>query len=177
MPEWSNGTVSKTVVLVTVPRVRIPVSPLILLFSTMPFTYEYPRPAVTVDVILFSRKLEDIKTLLIQRKNDPFINMWALPGGFVEMDETLEQSALRELYEETGLTRIKITQFQTFGDPDRDPRGRSVSVVFYGFADCDTVYAKAGDDAKNLEWISVNKLPLLAFDHEKILSMAIKELL
>lgn len=143
----------------------------------MPFTYDYPRPAVTVDIILFSKDKNETKVLLIQRKHDPFMNMWALPGGFVEMDETLEQSALRELEEETGITDVKIDQFQTFGDPGRDPRGRTVSIIFHGNINHKTIFARAGDDAKNLDWVSINNLPELAFDHGIILKKCIEGLL
>lgn len=143
----------------------------------MSYKYEYPRPAVTVDIMMFSKESDDTYILLIQRKHDPFKNEWALPGGFVEMDETLEESALRELEEETGIKGITIQQFSTFGDPGRDPRGRTVSIIFYGNTNRHSTYSKAGDDAKHLEWHSIRKLPELAFDHKKILKLAIEKLL
>lgn len=143
----------------------------------MSFTYEYPRPAVTVDIILFSKEINDTHVLLIQRKYEPFKDEWALPGGFVEMDETLEESAMRELAEETGIKEITIHQFYTFGDPGRDPRGRTVSIIFYAFANRHSTHAKAGDDAKHLEWHSISELPPLAFDHQKALYLAIEKLL
>ena len=144
----------------------------------MPYTYDYPRPMVTVDIIVISKsKNADAEILLIQRKNEPFKDCWALPGGFIEMDENLEQSALRELQEETGITGVQLSQFYTFGDPERDPRGRTVSVIFYCFADKQTLNAKAGDDAAFLDWFSIFKLPQLAFDHSVIVKMAIEKLL
>src|SRR4051812_5327538 len=99
----------------------------------MPFTYEYPRPAVTVDCVVFGLDptVDDLKILLIQRRGEPFAGMWALPGGFVNMDETLEESARRELQEETGISRLFLEQLYTFGDPGRDPRERVVTVAYY----------------------------------------------
>ena len=143
----------------------------------MPFTYDYPRPSVTVDIIIFSKEKKETQVLLIQRKHEPFKDEWALPGGFIEMDETIEKSALRELEEETGITGIAIQQFLTFGDPGRDPRGRTVSIIYYGFAKKNTLHTKAGDDAKHLDWHSINDLPELAFDHEIIIKEAIEKLL
>jgi 8-oxo-dGTP diphosphatase len=134
----------------------------------MPFTYTYPHPAVCVDIILIHQNKEENNILLINRKNNPFKYYWALPGGFVEMDETLEQSALRELLEETGIELKKLTQFATFGDPGRDPRERTVSVVYFSILEKE-LKPLAGDDAKNADWFSVKDLPNLAFDHKKII--------
>ena len=132
------------------------------------YSYNYPRPAVTVDIIVLRDVCANPEILLIQRLNPPFQDEWALPGGFVDMDETLEQAADRELAEETGLVDIILTQFKTYSEVDRDPRGRTISVVFIGIAKAETK-DKAGDDAKNTQWFSINRLPMLAFDHEKII--------
>ena len=134
----------------------------------MPFTYEYPRPSVCVDIIVLSKIEEKIFILLIERKHPPFENYWALPGGFVEMNETLEQSALRELLEETGLQLKKLKQFAAYGDPGRDPRGRTVSIIYYAFIE-KQINPIAGDDASKAKWIKIEELPALAFDHKKII--------
>ncbi len=133
----------------------------------MSFTYKYPRPALTVDAIVF-RKTPELQVLLIERLNEPFKEMWAFPGGFVDMDETVEEAAKRELEEETSLVGIELKQFYTFSAIDRDPRHRTVSVVFVGFAN-EKAKPKAGDDAKNAKWFSLEHLPKLAFDHAEIL--------
>ena len=140
----------------------------------MPFTYAYPRPAMTVDALVFSNGRS--KVLLIQRGNPPFKDQWALPGGFVGMEETLEEAVERELYEETGLNDLKLEQFHAFSAPDRDPRHRTISVVFVGYTTQNDYTPRAGDDAKEAEWFSVDKLPPLAFDHSDIIEMAIREL-
>lgn len=141
----------------------------------MPFTYEYPRAAVTTDCVIFSRIRERWHILLIQRGAPPFEGAWALPGGFIEMEETLERSAERELEEETGLTGVELRQFHTFGDPGRDPRGRSVTVAYWGAVSEEKAgMASAGDDARHLEWYPLDRLPELAFDHAKVVSKAIE---
>ena len=101
----------------------------------MPYTYEYPRPAVTVDVVLFTIRAGDLAVLMIRRGGAPFKGHWALPGGFVEENESLERAASRELKEETGIEQAALEQLGAFGDPGRDPRGHTVSVAFYGIAD------------------------------------------
>ena len=113
--------------------------------------------------------------LLIQRGQPPFEGQWALPGGFVNMDETLDHAIQRELLEETGLANIYLEQFRTFGDLNRDPRGRTVSVVFFGFAEKD-VHAVAGDDASSVGWFPLPSLPQLAFDHNLVITKAIEYL-
>jgi len=133
----------------------------------MPFTYEYPRPAVTTDCIVI-RYNPDAEILLIKRKFEPFQDCWALPGGFIEMDETLEECAKRELFEETSISNIELTQFYTASKVDRDPRGRTISTIFYGIAHKNTI-VKANDDAKELAWFSIKNLPDLAFDHQMII--------
>jgi 8-oxo-dGTP diphosphatase len=135
----------------------------------MSYTYQYPRPAITVDCLIF-RKEPELELLLIQRKFPPFENNWALPGGFVEMEEDLIEAAKRELNEETGLDGIDLYQLQTFGKPGRDPRGRTISVVFWGKS-TNKKSAVAGDDAKKARWFTISKLPKLAFDHEEILKI------
>jgi len=139
----------------------------------MSYTYTYPRPAVTVDCLIFSRSGENIQLLLIQRDNQPFEGSWALPGGFVEIDEPLESAAHRELEEETGIHDIRLEQFHTFGKPGRDPRGRTISVVYYGFMDHQSQEAAAGSDARNARWFDILHLPELAFDHHEIIQRAI----
>lgn len=134
----------------------------------MTYSYEYPRPAVTVDVILITRD-EVPKILLIQRKNEPFINKWAFPGGFLDMDEDLETAALRELQEETNIQHIQLKQFKSYGGVNRDPRGRTVSVVFYAIIDLE-ITPKAMDDAKDAKWFPLDQIPTLAFDHQSILN-------
>lgn len=139
----------------------------------MSYTYPYPRPALTVDAVIFQRTDNELKVLLIERKNNPFQGCWAFPGGFVDMEETVEEAAVRELEEETGLTAIDLTQFKVYSDVNRDPRGRVVSVVFYGVVNHDVIL-KANDDAKDAQWFSVENLPTLAFDHDKILKEILK---
>ncbi len=134
----------------------------------MTYSYEYPRPAVTVDVILITRD-EVPKILLIQRKNEPFINKWAFPGGFLDMDEDLETAALRELQEETNIQHIQLKQFKSYGAVNRDPRGRTVSVVFYAIIDLE-ITPTAMDDAKDAKWFPLDQIPTLAFDHQSILN-------
>ncbi len=140
-------------------------------------TYEYPRPALTVDIIIFAKEKDDVFVMLIQRDKPPFESMWALPGGFMDIDETLESAALRELKEETGITGIKLNQFFTFDAIDRDPRHRVVSVVYYGFATSRNIFFRAADDARNAKWFNVKEIPSMAFDHKEILHKAIKEIL
>ncbi len=129
------------------------------------FTYSYPRPAVTVDAILISKQNS---VLLIERGREPFKGRWALPGGFVDMDESLETACQRELEEETGILISDFIQFKAFGAVDRDPRHRTISVIFYAFTP-DELIANAGDDAVNAQWFPLDQLPELAFDHQLIL--------
>ncbi len=133
------------------------------------YTYAYPRPALTVDAIVMAGNKERMSILLIERKKEPFAGMWALPGGFVNMDETLEQACIRELKEETGLTLKSMEQFRVFDAIDRDPRHRTVSVVFYAFIP-EPMPVKGSDDAMKAQWFSIEKLPPLAFDHHDIVS-------
>ena len=129
------------------------------------FTYSYPRPAVTVDTILVSLQNS---VLLIERGRDPFKGKWALPGGFIDKDEELEIACRRELEEETGLRVGELKQFRAYGGVNRDPRHRTISVLFYAFTDKELA-ACAGDDAANAKWFPFDQLPELAFDHRLIL--------
>jgi 8-oxo-dGTP diphosphatase len=139
------------------------------------YTYDYPRPAVTVDVAIVTRQARP-RVLLIRRKNPPFEGMWALPGGFVEMEESLETAAQRELFEETGIQGVKLSQVHTFGDPGRDPRGRVISVVYLARVGSAQVKPRAGDDAADVGWHYLHRPPALAFDHKKILAMVRKKI-
>jgi 8-oxo-dGTP diphosphatase len=132
------------------------------------FTYPYPRPSLTVDVAVIT--LEDRpRVLLIQRKAEPFKGYWALPGGFVDENERLDNAARRELKEETGLEPTGLRQLHTFGDPGRDPRGWTVSVAYLARVQPDESHAVAGDDAAAVSWFRFGVLPPLAFDHAEIL--------
>jgi len=136
----------------------------------MTYIYDYPRAAVTADIIILKAQKEKYFVLLIERKHPPFEGMWALPGGFLDMDETLEAAALRELQEETGITGVELKQFHTFSKVNRDPRHRTITTVFIGYAD-DNISTEAGDDAAKVKWFSMNKLPPLAFDHGEVMEM------
>ena len=126
-------------------------------------------PSVTADCIIVSGYGSKRQVLLIKRKHDPYADSWALPGGFVEIDEDLLEGAIRELEEETGISGIALRQLKTFGKPGRDPRGRTISVVFYGFTEKEQMNCQAGDDAAEVAWFELNDLPELAFDHKEIL--------
>jgi 8-oxo-dGTP diphosphatase len=142
----------------------------------MAHTYEHPRPALTVDCVVFGLDEGDLKVLLIQRALEPFRGRWALPGGFVRMNESIEQAALRELREETGLTDVYLEQLYTFGDLDRDPRGRTVSVGYYALVALTGRHIAAATDASNAAWFALRDLPSLAFDHDRILDIAVDRL-
>jgi 8-oxo-dGTP diphosphatase len=139
---------------------------------------KYERPSVTVDAVIFSVVEGELKVLLIKRKNWPFEGMWAIPGGFVEIDEPLEDAAARELYEETGIGGVHLEQFYTFGQPDRDPRTRVISVAYLALVDAGQLQPRAADDAADVGWFSVHDpLPVpLAFDHADILKRALQRL-
>lgn len=132
------------------------------------YTYKYPRPALTVDAVVLRQFGGEWQILLIERGIEPYMGKWALPGGFVNMDELLENACMRELEEETGLKVEKMTQLKTFDAINRDPRHRTISVVHYTFLTSDQEI-KAGDDAKKAAWFSINNLPELAFDHAEII--------
>jgi 8-oxo-dGTP diphosphatase len=132
------------------------------------YVYDYPRPAVTVDIVVISR---DGRILLIRRKADPYGGSWALPGGFINIDETLADAAARELEEETGLRGLTMRQLRAFDKPDRDPRGRTIAVAFLAEVDACPAPA-AGDDAGEAAWFPLDRLPPLAFDHDDIIAHA-----
>lgn len=137
------------------------------------FTYNYPRPAVTTDAILIS----PAKTvLLIERGREPYKGTWALPGGFIDMDEELDVACQRELEEETGIKLEGLKQFKAFGGVNRDPRHRTISVIFYCFTEAE-IQPTAGDDAANARWFPIDDFPELAFDHRLILKEFCDEVL
>ena len=140
----------------------------------MSFTYDYPRPCVTTDCLVF-RKIDSVwSVLLIERGNEPFKGCWALPGGFLEMEEDLDACAARELQEETRLTGIELHQLYAFGAPNRDPRHRTISVAYWGVDNTER-QAVGSDDAVEARWFALDKLPNLAFDHEQILQKALSD--
>lgn len=130
--------------------------------------------SVSVDCVIFTGAKSSEKVLLIKRKKDPYKGYWAIPGGFLEEKEPLEVGAARELKEETGLTVKKLSQIQAFGKPDRDPRGRTISIAFFGEVDSEEE-VNGADDAEDARWISLDNLPDLAFDHSEILQKAIEK--
>ena len=144
------------------------------------YVYEWPRPMVTADVVLFTSldrtgSCDSLQLLLVRRKNEPFKGKWALPGGFIEMDEELAVAAERELFEETGLKVDGLKEVGIFGAVGRDPRGRVITVAYMGMIEPDEAAgAVAGDDAAEVKWFNVNDLPELAFDHDMIICAAIK---
>ena len=140
--------------------------------KAMNYIYDYPRPCVTTDCLIFKKLDGQWKLLLIERGNEPFKGCWALPGGFLEMEEDLETCAARELQEETGLIGIKLHQLCAFGSPNRDPRHRTISIAFWGFDDTDQ-QAKGSDDAAKAQWFALDQLPQLAFDHVLIIEKAL----
>lgn len=139
-------------------------------------TYKYPRPAVTTDAVIFGFDEEDLKVLLIKRGIEPFKSCFALPGGFIRENETAEECALRELAEETGLKNIYIEQLYTFSNPERDPRGRVISVAFFALVRQSHFQPQGGDDAESAHWFSAKDIPDLAFDHRLILDTALQRL-
>ena len=142
----------------------------------MPYSYQYPRAALTVDCVVFGFDEGELKVLLIERGLEPFKGRWALPGGFVRVEETLDAAARRELAEEADLSNVFLEQLYTFGTVDRDPRERVVSVAFYALVKLSEHAAKAATDAANARWFPVSEVPKLAFDHAAILETAIERL-
>lgn len=140
------------------------------------YTYDYPRLSVTTDCVIFGFDEGELKILLIERGIDPFKGKWALPGGFLRMDESADDCARRELSEETGVSDVFIEQLYTFSDVDRDPRGRVVTVAYYALVKLNGYSIKAGDDAKSAKWFPISKVPPLAFDHDRILRVALNRL-
>ncbi len=141
------------------------------------YTYDYPRPALTVDVVTFTLHADCLQVLLIRRGGEPYQGMWALPGGFVHMDESLEDAAARELEEETGVQDAYLEQLYTYGGPGRDPRGRVVTVAYFALIPAGKpVRFEGGTDASQASWFSVEQLPALAFDHAEIIQYALRRL-
>jgi 8-oxo-dGTP diphosphatase len=140
------------------------------------YSYIHPHPAVSTDVVIFTIQDEQLRVLLIQRASEPYMNTWALPGGFVAIDEGLEQAALRELAEETGISGVDLEQLYTFGRPDRDPRERVITVAYYAMVSADRTTLRPASDAKDANWFPCASLPALAFDHDRIIAMALQRL-
>jgi 8-oxo-dGTP diphosphatase len=140
------------------------------------FQYAYPHPAVTVDCVVFGLGGDALQVLLVRRKHAPFADRWALPGGFVNMDEDLDVAARRELQEETGVKCAYLEQFRAFGKPGRDPRERVISIAFYVLVKPEDYALCASSDASDASWFSLNALPPLAFDHPEILAAALRQL-
>ena len=138
------------------------------------YCYRYPHPAVTTDCVIFGFDGERLQVLLIERAIEPFKGRWAFPGGFIKMDETAEEGALRELKEETGMENAFIQQFHTFSNPLRDPRERVITIAFYALVRIQEV--KGGDDAASARWFPLDEIPALAFDHDHMLRMATQRL-
>ncbi|MEJ2608684.1 MAG: NUDIX domain-containing protein [Candidatus Thiodiazotropha sp.] len=141
------------------------------------YCYNYPHPAVTTDVVLFTIQMSTLSILLIQRKNPPFQGMWALPGGFLDITEDLESCAKRELQEETGIEGVYLEQLGTFGKPDRDPRERIISVAYFALTPSDNLNPRASSDASETAWFAISQLPGLAFDHAQIIQRARERLI
>lgn len=142
----------------------------------MPYTYKYPRAALTVDCVVFGFDESELKVLLIERALEPFKGSWALPGGFVHVDETIDEAARRELAEEAGLANVFLEQLYTFGAVDRDPRERVVSVAYFALVKLSDYNARAAADAADARWFPVSEVPKLAFDHAEILATALDRL-
>ncbi len=142
------------------------------------FSYRYPHPAVTTDVVVFTIRDERLNILLVKRANPPYQGEWALPGGFLDIDEDLDACAARELAEETGISDVYLEQLYTFGATDRDPRERVISVTYYALLPQDaSVTPRAASDAADVAWHTLDRLPRLAFDHAEIIAMAHKRLI
>jgi len=144
--------------------------------ANMSSSADHKKPSLTVDCVVFGLDEEDLKIILIQRDRDPYKGRWALPGGFVHNDESLEEAAMRELKEETGIGNVFLEQLYTFGDVQRDPRGRVISVAYYALVNLRDHKIKAATDARDAAWFSVDDIPKLPFDHNKILEVALKRL-
>lgn len=142
----------------------------------MKYCYEYPRPAVTVDTVVFKYQNDTLSVLFVKRGSPPFKGFWALPGGFVEMDESLENAAKRELCEETGVKVTYLDQLYAFGDVGRDTRQRVISITYFALVRSNSCPIQAGSDAADAAWFPIHHMPPLAFDHAQMVQMAIKRL-
>jgi 8-oxo-dGTP diphosphatase len=141
------------------------------------YSYKFPRPALTVDSVVFTYAGSDLKILLIRRGHEPFKGMWAIPGGFIEMNETCEEAASRELEEETGLKNIQLEQFHVFSAVKRDPRERIITVAHYVLLNnLEGQIIKGSDDAEEASWFKISSLPPLAADHDEIIALALQKL-
>lgn len=138
------------------------------------YTYDYPRPAVTADSVVFCNGSDGLSVLLIERANDPFKGCWAFPGGFMDMEENAEDCAKRELMEETGMEVRSLEYIGTFSEVNRDPRGRTITIAYYAVVEKSDVIG--ADDASQAKWFPIDSIPSLAFDHEEILRAALKVL-
>jgi 8-oxo-dGTP diphosphatase len=137
---------------------------------------DYPKPSVTTDIVIFTIQDDDLKLLLVKRGLEPFKGKWAIPGGFVRLNESLQEAAKRELEEETGVKDVYLEQLYTFGDLKRDPRGRVITVSYMALVNSDKIKLISATDVSDTQWFSMKKLPELAFDHKKILEYALKRL-
>lgn len=142
--------------------------------NTGTYTYDYPRPAVTADCVVFSNDSDGLSVLLIERANDPFKGCWAFSGGFMDMEENAEDCAKRELKEETGMEVRSLEYLGTFSEVNRDPRGRTITIAYYAVVEKTDVIG--ADDASQAKWFPIDSIPSLAFDHEEILRAALKVL-
>jgi 8-oxo-dGTP diphosphatase len=142
----------------------------------MPYSYDYPRPCVTVDAVVFRKHAGKWEVLLVQRRFPPYQGQWAFPGGFVDMEETLEEAVDRELEEETGLKGIVLSQLKAFSAVHRDPRARVIGIAFYGIAEGNQTEVQGGDDAKEARWFPLDDMPALAFDHGEIFQAAFEKI-
>lgn len=140
------------------------------------YCYSYPRPAVTTDCVIFGFDGEMLQVLLVERGGEPFKGCWAFPGGFLNMDETAEMGAIRELEEETGLKDVFVEQLQAFSKVDRDPRGRTLTIAYYALVNPKGMEVSGRDDAVDARWFDVRHLPPLAFDHDEVLRVALGRL-
>lgn len=141
------------------------------------YIYDWPRPMVTVDAVVFTLAKNKARLLLINRRNEPFKGKWALPGGYVGIDEELEDAVVRELAEETGLVNVPLEQMYTFGRCGRDPRGRQITIAFIGILREGQNKIKAGDDAAKVRWFDIKNLPKdMAFDHNEVVKFGIEKL-
>ena len=142
----------------------------------MTYCYPYQHPAVTTDVVVFTILAQKLQILLINRASNPYQGYWALPGGFLDLTEDLEECAMRELKEETGIDNVYLEQLYTFGKQDRDPRERVISVTYYALTASDQLQVKAASDAADAAWFPLDDLPNLAFDHGEIIQLAHRRL-